>query len=346
MKMKPAEKTLTPDGILQVGFGFFSSRALLAAVQLGLFSELSGDSLSGDELGQRVGLTHRSRTDLFDGLVALGFLQREGDGESGLYSNSAEAELFLVRSSPHYIGGILEMAAARLYPFWSDLDKALKTGKPQNEVKNTGKSIFEELYADPEKLELFLEGMRGISAGSFAALAEKFDFSQYETLCDIGGATGQLCISVASNHPNIRCRSFDLPPVKPISQKYIDDSGLSDRIEPVDGNFFEDELPKADVITMGMILHDWNLENKKILIKKAYDALPTRGAFIVIENLIDDARRENVFGFMMSLNMLVEFGDAFDFSAADFEGWCREIGFQKFDKIHLAGPCSAAIAYK
>jgi hypothetical protein len=111
-------------------------------------------------------------------------------------------------------------------------------------------------------------------------------------------------------------------------------------------DFFKDPLPKADVITMGMILHDWDLENKMMLVRKAYDALPEGGAFIVIETLIDDARRENAFGLMMSLNMLVEFGAAFDYSGADFDGWCSDVGFKRTEVIHLAGPASAAIAYK
>jgi hypothetical protein len=142
------------------------------------------------------------------------------------------------------------------------------------------------------------------------------------------------------------CTSFDLPPVEPISQKHIAAAGLSDRVTAASGDFFKDPLPKADVITMGMILHDWNLEKKMHLIRSAYDALPSGGAFVAIEALIDDARRENVFGLLMSLNMLIEFGEAFDYSGADFRGWCSKVGFQRFEVIHLAGPSSAAIAYK
>jgi hypothetical protein len=111
-------------------------------------------------------------------------------------------------------------------------------------------------------------------------------------------------------------------------------------------DFFNDPLPHPDVITMGMILHDWDLPTKKMLIAKAYDALPDGGAFIVVEQLIDDARRENVFGLMMSLNMLIEGGDAFDYTGADFAGWCMEAGFSRCEVLHLAGPSSAAIAYK
>src|SRR5207249_8790914 len=145
---------------------------------------------------------------------------------------------------------------------------------------------------------------------------------------------------------HLQCTSYDLPVVAPIAEKAIATAGLTDRVTAASGDFFADPLPPADVITMGLILHDWNLEGKRRLIRAAYEALPEGGAFIVIENLIDDARRENAFGLMMSLNMLIEFGDAFDYTGADFTRWCTEVGFRDVEVMPLAGPASAAIAYK
>ena len=249
-------------------------------------------------------------------------------------------------TSPATWAAFSKWASARLFRFWGDLDVALKTGQPQNEIKHSQKSMFETLYADPARLEQFMSAMRGISAPNFDALAEKFDFSRFKTLCDVGGATGLLCTLVARRHPHIDCVSFDLPAVEPIARRWIAREADLARVRTAAGDFLKDPLPKADVITMGMILHDWNLEKKKHLVRLAYDALPPGGAFIAIENLIDDERRENAFGLMMSLNMLIEFGDAFDFTGADFRGWCREAGFKRHEVLHLCGPCSAAIAYK
>ncbi len=335
-----------PSHILQVGFGFWASKVLLTAVELGLFTKLGERALTAEELGRELELHSRGLYDFFDALLALGFLERDGDGPAGRYRNTPDTAHFLDRRRAGYVGGILEMANARLFRFWSDLGPALKTGLPQNEVKHSQKPMFEELYADIDRLEQFMGAMSGISRGNFAALAEKYDFSKHATLLDVGGATGLLSRLVAQRHPKLRCTSFDLPQVAPIARKWIEHDGLSDRIHVAAGDFFNEPLPKADVVTMGMILHDWNLEKKKHLIRAAYDALPAGGAFIAVENLIDDARRENAFGLMMSLNMLIEFGDAFDFTGADFRGWCTEAGFQRCEVIHLAGPCSAAIAYK
>ena len=341
-----AREQLDPSHIMQVGMGFWPSKTVLSAVELELFTRLGADSLTGEQIGESLGLHPRAIYDFLDALVALKLLQRDGEGTEGRYRNTAETATFLDKRSPAYVGGILEMANARLYGFWGDLTEALRTGKPQNEIKHTGKPMFDELYSDPARLEQFMNAMKGISLGSFQALADEFDFSRYQTVCDVGGATGQLCTILAERHPHLRCTSYDLPVVAPIAEKAIAAAGVADRVAVASGDFFADPLPAADVITMSLILHDWNLDRKMDLIRSAYQALPEGGAFIAVENLIDDARRENAFGLMMSLNMLIEFGDAFDFTGADFAGWCREVGFREVEVLPLAGPTSAGIAYK
>jgi hypothetical protein len=337
---------LDPSQIMRVGAGFWASKTLLSAVELELFTQLGAEAMTGDEIGGRLGLHPRAVYDFLDTLVALGLLERDGHGSAARYRNTAETEAFLDKRGPAYIGGILEMFNARLYGFWGDLTEALQTGQPQSEIKHSGKPMFEELYSDPARLEQFMHAMQGISLGNFQALAENFDFSRYETLCDVGGATGQLSVILAARHPHLRCTTFDLAAVTPIAEKTIAAAGLNGRVTAAAGDFFADPLPKADVITMGMILHDWNLDRKMHLIRSAYDALPEGGAFIVVENLIDDARRENAFGLMMSLNMLIEFGDAFDFTGGDFAEWCKAAGFRDVEVLPLAGPASAGIAYK
>jgi hypothetical protein len=337
---------ITPARILEVAMAFWPSKIVLSAIELGVFTTLGGAELTGDELQQALGLHPRANPDFFDTLVALKFLERDGVGPTARYRNTEESAAFLDRNSPHSLNGFLEMANARLYPFWGGLTEGLRTGKPQNEMKHHGVSMFEELYREPARLQQFMDAMGSFSAPNFQALADKFDFSRYRTLSDVGGAAGTLSMIVATTHPHMRCVSTDLPEATAIASKKIAEAGLADRVSATALDFFADPIPPADVVTMGMILHDWNLEKKMHLVKAAYDALPPDGAFIVIESLIDDARRENAFGLMMSLNMLIEFGDAFDYSGADFSGWCRQVGFRKTEVIHLAGPTSAAIAYK
>jgi len=337
---------LDPSPILQTAFAFWNAKVLLTAVEFGLFTKLGKKKQTARALAGELELHPRAVPDFFDALVAMKMLDREGNGPEALYFNTPASSQYLDDASPRYVGGILEMLNARLFKFWHHLPDALRTGKPQNETRHGAKPMFEELYADPARLEQFMGAMTGLSRLNFEAFADKFDFSKFKTLCDVGGATGLLCIEVAKRHEHLKCISFDLPVVEPIARKTIAAAGLAGRVSTASGDFFADPLPKADLITMGMILHDWNLEKKLHLIKAAYNALPPGGALVAIEALIDDDRRQNIFGLLMSLNMLIEFGDAFDYTGADFRNWCTQAGFKRFDVIHLAGPSSAAIAYK
>src|SRR5437763_2322518 len=227
---------LEPAHIMEIGMGFWGSKTGLSAVELELFTKLGDDDMTAPQIAEELGLHGRAVPDFPDALVALGFLQRDGDGEGARYRNTQETAVFLNKKSPAYVGGILEMSNTRLYPFWADLTEGLRTRQPQNEARHGAPSIFDELYSDPDRLEQFMQAMAGISRGPFMALAEKFDFSKYETLCDVDGATGQLSISVANRHPHVRCTTFDPPVVQPIARRTIEAPGLSDRVQAAGGD--------------------------------------------------------------------------------------------------------------
>lgn len=335
-----------PSRIMQIGMGFFASKTMLTAVNMGLFTHLAKAGLTGQSIKGKLGLHHRGLYDFLDTLVALGFLKRTGVKETAVYSNAEDADLFLDKNKPSYIGGMLAMANNRLYPFWNNLEEGLKTGKPQNEAKTGGVPIFEAIYADQSRLREFLSAMGGIQMGNFILFSKAFDFTDYHTLCDAGGAGGHLAAQVAMNNQHMHCITFDLPPVALVARENMNTMGLSDRVATQAGDFLTEDLPKADVITMGNVLHDWGVKEKKMLIKKAYDALSQGGALVVIENIIDDNRSENAFGLLMSLNMNIETTEGFDFSAADFDGWAKECGFTQTSVMPLTGPSSAVIAIK
>jgi SAM-dependent methyltransferase len=332
---------VTPDSILQLGMGFWGSKTLLSAVELGVFTELSAGPLDGEALARRLGLHPRSTRDFLDALVALHTLERNQDR----YSNTPQADLFLDRNKPSYVGGMLEMANKRLYPFWGSLTDALRSGEPQNEAKR-GENFFAALYADPGRLEDFLKAMTGISLVTAKAIAEKFPWSQYQTLIDVGCAQGAVPVQVALAHPHLSGGGFDLPAVRPMFEQYVAANGLTDRLRFYPGDFFSDPLPAADVLVMGHILHDWNLDEKRRLLANAYEALPEGGALIVYESLIDDDRRENAFGLLMSLNMLIETPGGFDYTGADCVAWMRNTGFRETRVEHLLGPDSMVVGVK
>jgi len=332
---------LAPDRIMELGTAFWGSKTLLSAVELGLFSELANGPLDAETLRDRLGLHSRSARDFFDALVALGMLERDGDR----YANTSETDLFLDRAKPSYIGGVLEMANARLYGFWGSLTEGLRTGQPQNEAR-TGDNFFEVLYSDTARLRQFMHAMTGLSMGAAKAMAQKFPWQKYQTFVDIGTAEGGLPVQIALAHPHLSGGGFDLPSVGPIFDEYVASSGLSDRLRFYPGDFFTDPVPQADVLVMGHILHDWNHDEKHMLLTKAYEALPKGGALIVYEAIIDDERRQNTFGLLMSLNMLIETPGGFDYTGADCCSWMREAGFQETHVHPLVGPDSMVVGIK
>jgi hypothetical protein len=332
----------SPEAIMQLGSGFWASKTLLSAIELGLFTELAKSGpLDEAALRDRLELHPRSARDFFDALVALGMLEREG----GRYRNTADTDVFLDRAKPTYMGGMLEMMNARLYGFWGSLTEGLRTGMPQNEIKG-GDNLFEALYADPERLRIFVKAMTGVSLGTSFALSAAFPWDKYKSVIDIGCAEGAMPVGVARAHEHLSGGGFDLPPVRPLFEEYVAEAGLGERLSFYEGDFFEDDLPEADVLIMGHILHDWDMDEKRVLLKKAYDALPDGGALIVYEALIDDDRRENAFGLLMSLNMLIETNGGFDYSGADCQGWMRETGFRDTYVQHLIGPDSMVVGIK
>lgn len=339
----------TPAAILQMGTGFWASKVLLTAVNFQLFTHLAKHgSMSAKAIKNILGLkcSDRNLYDFLDCLTGLSFLEREGLLETAHYSNTVDTAIFLDKDKPSYIGGILEMQNEQGWNVWAKLDNGLKTGLIQHEIKDNGENIFDFISKDPEMFKKFVDGMTGVQMGNFIALAEKFDFSNYKTLVDAGGSAGVLSVMIAKHNPHIKCTTFDLPALEFMAKETVQKFKMTEQVKVTNGDFFKDALPKSDIVTMGNILHDWDEETKIKLMKTAYDALPKGGVFIAIEHVIDDQRKENVFGLMMSLNMLIETGDGFNYTFSDFNKWAKKAGFSTTELMPLAGPSSAAIAYK
>jgi precorrin-6B methylase 2 len=334
-------ENLTYDRVMQLASGFWPSKALLSAVELNLFGALAAGPLAAEALRERLGIHPRAARDFFDTLVALGLLERDA---AGRYANGAEAARFLDPASPGYMG-FIEVLNARLYGFWASLTEALRTGAPQNEAKSGG-DLFASLYADPNRLETFLRGMTGITTPVAEALAAAFPWQEVKSVIDIGAAQGCVPVRLARAHPHLQVAGFDLPEVGPVFTRYVAAQGQAERVQFIPGDFFKDPLPQADALVMGMILHDWDLPTKRMLIDKAHAALPPGGSLIVCEALIDDARRTHLPGLLMSLNMLIETRGGFDFSGADCIGWMREAGFAEARVVPLTASHGAVVGRK
>ncbi len=336
------ENQPTPAAIMQLGMAFWGSKTLLSAVELGVFSELAGaGALDAEALRERLGLHPRSARDFFDALVALGMLERE----DGRYTNTPATGLFLDPAKPSYMGGVIEMANRRLYRHWGSLTEALRTGLPQNEAKE-GENIFEVLYADPVKLAQFVRAMTGASTYTARTIAAKFPWQNYTSVIDIGCSGGAVPVQIALAHEHITGGGFDLPALGPIFDAYVASFGLGERLSFTAGDFFIDPLPQADVLVIGHVLHGFDLAERNLIIRKAYSALRDGGALIIYDAIIDDERRSNAHGLLMSLHMLLETTGGFECAGSDYRAWIQEAGFRESYVEHLVGPDSMVVGIK
>jgi hypothetical protein len=329
---------------MQVAMGFEGAKTLLSAVEIGVFTELAKSPADASTLRDRLGLHPRPARDFFDALVAMGFLQRL----NGVYHNTPETEAYLDQGKPSYahLGSLLEMANARLYGIWGNLTEVLRTGMSQDESKSSELETYDALYADPVRLKQFLASMTGVSHAANCKIAEQVSWLNYKTLADMGTAQGDLAVQILLANPHLTGIGFDLPAVASVFEEYVNDNDLQYRLRFIGGDFFVDDFPEVEILTFGHILHNWDLEQKKLLLKKAWQALPRNGAVIVYDSLIDDDRSQNVSALLMSLTMHAVTDGGFGYTAADCMSWMTEAGFGRTWTEHVSGSDSIVVGIK
>jgi precorrin-6B methylase 2 len=340
-KNTPAPAEPSSERIVQLGLAFREAKTLLSAVELDLFTELARAPLGEQALRQRLGLHQRAARDFFDALVALRLLERRDD----LYHNTPETALYLDRNSPSCIAGFFQFANTRLFPAWISLTEALRTGEPQSGI-TSGQDLFDAEYLDPASVASYAQAMSGASLPVAKALTRRFRWTGVRTFIDIGTAEGTVPVEIAKAHPHLTGGGFDLPQVQGIFEAHVRRNNLTDRLQFYAGDFLTGSLPAADVLVMGHILHDWNLQVKRDLLTKAHEALRRGGTLIVYDQMIDDERRENAAGLLMSLNMLLRTQGGFDYTGADCIGWLRDAGFTDVRRARLEGPFTMVTGIK
>lgn len=332
---------LTPEPLMRLGFGFWGSKVLMSAVELGVFAALVPGPLDADRLGAKVGLHPRARRDFLDALVSLDLLERE----DGQYRNTPLTARFLDPALPAYVGGMAALCNDRLYPDWAHLSTVLRTGRPLRET-GSDEDTFTAIYRVEGSAEQFARAMTGASLGLGRMIAGAFPWDRYRTFADVGCAEGGVAVQIALAHQHLAGIGLDLSPIKPIFERYVASFGLGDRLRFQTGDITAVPIPSADVVLLGHMLHGLDLDGKRALLAKAYAALPEGGALIVFDMVIDDDRRQHTLGLLMSLNMLIQTAGGFDYTAAEGIGWLREAGFREARVEPLPGPQSLVIGIK
>jgi acetylserotonin O-methyltransferase len=288
--------------VLDLIEAFRRSKVMFTAVQLGIFDRLAIGPASCAALALQLSLDRPALSRLLDGCVSLGLLEHGVD----VYSNTNTAARFLTKASPDTLAGYIVYSDQSLYKLWDHLDDAVREGTNRWTQAFGGRSsLFDHYFRDEAATRSFLAGMHGFGQIASPRLVTAFDLSRFGQMVDLGGATGHLAIAACRAYPDLRATVLDLPAVEPFACEYILHSGLGDRVEFVTGDFFADDLPKADLYVLGRILHDWDGPKINTLLHKIFQALPGEGALLVTETLVDDDRAGPVYTLMQDLNMLV-----------------------------------------
>ena len=325
---------VSPLPLMQLSTGFWAFKTLAAAHELEVFTRLSGThGTTSDELAAELGVDRRPAEMLLTGCAALGLLEKNGAD----YVNSALAEEFLVRGKPYYFGGFVAMLDHRLYPGWGKLTEAIRTNRPTTWDPQRQQSLFDGV--DPELLAVFWEAMHSLSTFTARSLGMAVDLSTHSRLLDVGGGSGAYDIELCRLYPNLTATVYDLAHVAEFAAGKVKDAGLSDRIGTVTGDFFADPMfPSGhDVILLSMIMHDWNEEHDREILRKCWEALPSGGEVVISELLVNDEKTVPPPAALMSLNMLIE-AEGRNYTAAEYGDWLRQLGFRDIRTVRFAAP--------
>ncbi|GAA3082025.1 methyltransferase [Streptomyces olivoverticillatus] len=306
------------QSVMNIASGFWRARALFSAMDIGLFTHLAKGPATQQELEKALSLHPSAAADFLDALVALDLLHRE----DGRYANTAAADRYLDQGKDSYVGGFFTFMSYALYPAWGRLTALLRGGSRQE-----GLDDFGDWYKDLDQVRGFMDAMDSVSAPVTEELVRHFDWSAYRTVADLGGARGNLVGHLVKAHPHLRGTTFDVPAIKPLFEEHVAKLGVADRAAFMGGDFRTDPLPEADVVIFGHVLHDWDTDTRKLLVKRAYDAVRPGGALLIYEELLDDDRHGPARSLLMSLNMRLVRSGGSEYTAAECRVWLEAAGF-------------------
>jgi 3-hydroxy-5-methyl-1-naphthoate 3-O-methyltransferase len=366
---KTPQQHISPDPIFQMATGFWVSKTLMTAVELEVFSKLSGNrGVNIKELQGVLGMEQRPTEVFATALVSLGLLKLTSSSSSSsntdvnndtrLYSNSELADTFLDKNKPSgYMGDFIIMMDKQFYGRWGRLIEALKTNSPveggggSQDLQSVG-SMFEHAKDNQAstvaQMQMFTHAMYGVSVIPAQALTKVINFSEHKKLMDIGGGSGVYAIEVVKGNPNMSATVIDLEPACNVANEYINKFHMQDKIRTQALDFFNQDLPKdCDVALLSHIIHFLDEEKDKMLLRKIYDSLPERnGVVLISEWLLNDTKTGPITSALMSLTMIVDQPVGRNYSFAEVSKMLTDVGFTNIERRPLAGPAEVVIGYK
>jgi acetylserotonin O-methyltransferase len=331
-----------PNPVLELMLGFRRSKTMFAAVELGVFDALGAGPRSSDDLARELGCDSAAMRRLLDALVGLELLTRSGE----MYSNTPNATDYLCSSSPNRLTGYIRFSNDVSWKLWTHVEDAIREGGHRwKQTYGWDAPIFSSFFRDGHAMREFLMGMHGYGVISSPRVVRACDLSGFNRLVDLGGATGHLAIAACEAYPNLAATVFDLPEVTPLAREIVGLSSVADRVDVVGGDFFENELPRADLYSLGRILHDWSDEKIMLLLRKIFHALPEGGGLLVAEIMVAPQRDGPVWAQMQDLNMLV-CTEGRERTQSEYESLLKSVGFKKVEARVTGAPVDAILATK
>jgi acetylserotonin N-methyltransferase len=339
------KKNDIPDSssILDLIDGFRRSKAMFAAVSLGIFDTLESAPANAGTLASVLKVAREPLERLLDACIGLKHLRRD----EALYANEPVASSYLCRASEHALVGYILYSNDVLFPLWNHLEDAIREGTPRWEQEFGSKAtIFDHFFRTQEAKRTFLQGMHGFGLLSSPKVVEAFDLSRFRRMVDLGGATGHLAIAACECYPQLHAVVFDLPEVIEIARDYISKSGpLSKRVSVMGGDFFLHKLPEVDLVAVGRILHDWSDAKVCQLLAKIFLRLPTGGAILIAEKLLDEKKTGPAPALLQSLNMLV-CTEGKERTLSQYRQLLEDVGFENVDGRVTGAYLDAVMATK
>ncbi|MFA1548326.1 methyltransferase [Actinomadura chokoriensis] len=325
-----------PARIYELSTAFWHSKMLVSAAELGVFARLAEGPATAAELADGLGLKSPALPEFLDALVAMGMLERDGDG----YRNSAEADYYLVPGKRYFMGTYLGFVDRFMRPTWEGLAEVMRTGSPQiphppqgDAPQGEGEEFFEQTYADPQLQRMFIEAQDALSSELAWELSRRIDWSGRTDVVDLGGARGNVAGILLQAHPHLTGTVFDMPPLRPLFDEHMERLGVADRARYQGGDWFADPLPEGQTLLCGHALHNWNTEQRRTVIGKAFEAVRPGGAFMVYDLMFDD-ERGRLNPLLLSLAMTLSVGGS-GYSASDCVGWMKDAGFGDVETVAL-----------
>jgi 8-O-methyltransferase len=326
--------------VLRIANGYRAAKILFAAHELRVFDILADGPLDGQDLADRAGLHPRAAGEFIAALAGLGLLERD---EHGRYRNSAAAE-YLIADNPGSLSGFVSFLESGLHPAWDGLVSSLRTGAPATRPASDG-DPYRPMYGADAARGDFIAAMDALNAPAGRQIAA-LDWREFRSVVDVGGARGGLSTLLAEANPHLHATVFDLPDLAPEFARYAPTTSVADRVSFHPGDFFTDDIPETDAVVFAHVFHNWPLDVRTMLLRKAARALRPGGAVFVYDAMLDEARSDGggpaLANLMLSLDMLVWSAGGAEYTPGECRRWLRDAGFGEAEQ-HTVGASSTVL---